>query len=147
MIRKFSTKDTAAVMQVWIETIVEAHDFVNANYWHNALENMQNNYILNSDSYVYLKDGGIIGFISIIEDNVIGAIFVEKPFQGKGIGEALIDHVKTKYEKLYISVFEKNKNAQSFLLNRGFKFEYKQHDANTGEEELLYIWEKRDNEL
>ncbi len=147
MIRKFSTKDTAAVMQVWIETIVEAHDFVNANYWHNALENMQNNYILNSDSYVYLKDGGIIGFISIIEGNVIGAIFVEKPFQGKGIGEALIDYVKTKYEKLYISVFEKNKNAQHFLLNRGFKFEYKQHDVNTGEDELLYIWEKRKHEL
>ena len=147
MIRKFSTKDTAAVMQVWIETIVEAHDFVNANYWHNALENMQNNYILNSDSYVYLKDGGIIGFISIIEGNVIGAIFVEKQFHGKGIGEALLEHVKTKYEKLYISVFEKNKNAQQFLLNRGFKFEYKQHDVNTGEDELLYIWEKRENEL
>ncbi len=147
MIREFSTKDTAAVMQVWIETIVEAHDFVNANYWHNALENMQNNYILNSDSYVYLKDGGIIGFISIIEENVIGAIFVEKQFQGKGIGEALLEHVKTKYEKLYISVFEKNKNAQCFLLNRGFKFEYKQHDVNTGEDELLYIWEKRENEL
>lgn len=147
MIREFSKKDTAAVMQVWIETIVVAHDFVNSNYWHDALESMKNNYILNSDSYVYLKDGGIVGFISIIEGDTIGAIFVEKPFQGKGIGEALIDYVKNKYEKLYISVFEKNKSAQSFLLNRGFKFEYKQHDVNTGEEELLYVWEKRKNEL
>ena len=110
MIREFSKKDTAAVMQVWIETIVVAHDFVNSNYWHDALESMKNNYILNSDSYVYLKDGGIVGFISIIEGNTIGAIFVEKPFQGKGIGEALIDYVKNKYEKLYISVFEKNKS-------------------------------------
>lgn len=147
MIREFSIKDTAAVMQVWIETIVVAHDFVNANYWHDAIENMRNNYILNSKSYVYLKDGGIVGFISIIEENTIGAVFVEKPFQGKGIGEALLEHVKTKYDKLYISVFEKNKSAQKFLTNRGFKFEYKQHDVNTGEEELLYVWEKRENEL
>ena len=108
MIRKFEIRDTAAVMQVWLETIVEAHDFVNESYWHGAIDNMRSNYLLNSESYVYTVNGGIVGFISIIEDNTIGAIFVEKPFQKKGIGTQLMDCVKENHEKLYISVYEKN---------------------------------------
>jgi len=147
MIRKFEIKDTAAVMQVWVETIVEAHDFVNKNYWHEAIENMRSNYILNSESYVYTMDGGVVGFISIIEENTIGAIFVEMPFQNKGIGVQLLNCVKEKHDKLFISVYEKNKNAQDFLARQGFKFEYRQFDQNTQETELLFVWEKSENEL
>ena len=147
MIRKFEIRDTAAVMQVWLETIVEAHDFVNESYWHGAIDNMRTNYLLNSESYVYTVNGGIVGFISIIEDITIGAIFVEKPFQKKGIGTQLVDCVKENHEKLYISVYEKNEHAQEFLSREGFSFEYRQHDENTNETELLYIWEKRENEL
>lgn len=147
MIRKFTKNDTAAVMQVWLETIVVAHDFVNEKYWRDAIENVRNNYILNSESYVYIKDGGIIGFVSIIEGNTIGALFVEKPFQAKGIGGELLERIQSEYDKLSISVFEKNQKAQEFLLNRGFKFLYKQHDVNTDEVELLFNWEKRENEL
>ncbi|MGB5823312.1 MAG: N-acetyltransferase [Proteocatella sp.] len=147
MIRKFTKNDTAAVMQVWLETIVVAHDFVNEKYWRDAIENVRKNYILNSESYVYIKDGGIVGFVSIIEENTIGAIFVEKPFQDKGIGGQLLERIQSEYDKLYISVFEKNQGAKKFLLNRGFKFLYKQHDVNTDEVELLFIWEKREHEL
>jgi len=147
MIRKFTKNDTAAVMQVWLESIIVAHDFVNEKYWHDAIENVRKNYILNSESYVYVKDGGIIGFVSIIEGNTIGAIFVEKPFQDKGIGGQLLELIQSEYDRLYISVFEKNNSAQKFLSNHGFKFLHKQHDVNTDEVELLFIWEKRENEL
>lgn len=147
MIRGFTKNDTAAVMQVWLETIVVAHDFVDKKYWYDAIENVRKNYILNSDSYVYVKDGGIVGFVSIIEGNTIGAIFVEKIFQGKGIGGQLLEYIQNEYDKLYISVYEKNQSAQEFLLNHGFKYQYKQHDVNTDEVELLFIWEKRKNEL
>lgn len=55
---------------------------------------MRSNYLLNSESYVYTVNGGIVGFISIIEDNTIGAIFVGKAFSRKGIGTQLMDCVK-----------------------------------------------------
>ena len=33
MIRKFNEKDLHAVMELWLESNIEAHDFIDSRYW------------------------------------------------------------------------------------------------------------------
>ena len=33
MIRKFDEKDLHAVMELWLESNIEAHDFIDSRYW------------------------------------------------------------------------------------------------------------------
>lgn len=144
MIRKFETSDIAAVMKVWVNSIKLAHDFIDKKYWDNALERVQNNYILNSDSYVYLMENGIVGFISIIEEGNIAAFFVDGDFQNRGVGVGLLNHVKEKYDELAISVYKKNEVGVNFCKNNGFHLAYDQIDMNTDETELFFQWRKNE---
>ena len=48
-------------------------------------------------TFVYCGEGKIKGFISIIDINFIGALFVHTKSQGRGIGKSLLEYVKNKY--------------------------------------------------
>lgn len=147
MIREFLPKDTTLVMKIWFETISKAHDFVKQEYWESLYTGFKNNYILNSKTFVCEKNGGVVGFISIIEEGNIIALFVENEFQDLGIGKELLNYAKENYDQLSISIFEKNILARKFILNQGFVHQYNQTDNNTNEIEYFYTWEKRKNEL
>lgn len=147
MIREFQLKDTALVMKIWFETIIVSQDFVKQEHWEELFNGFKNNYLLNSKTYVYEKDGGIIGFVSLIEEGNIIAFFIEKEFQGLGLGKELMAHIKSLFKNLSISVYEKNILARKFILNQNFRYNYEQIDMNTNEIEYFYTWEKRNDEL
>ncbi len=52
MIRKYNDSDTEAVLAIWLEASIKAHDFVEAEFWKSQLENMRKIYIPASDTYV-----------------------------------------------------------------------------------------------
>jgi len=33
MVRKFKTQDIDEVMEIWLDTNIKAHDFIDKNYW------------------------------------------------------------------------------------------------------------------
>lgn len=79
-------------------------------------------------------------FVSIIDNEYIGALFVEPSRQGRGIGSGLLSFVQNGRKSLKLRVYAKNKRAAAFYVRHGFREEQKGIDENTGEEELLMTW-------
>lgn len=96
---------------------------------------MTNIYIPNSETLVYEDDNVIIGFISMI-GNEIGGLFVSPNNQSKGIGSKLVDFIKKEHTNLEVEVFEKNIIGRSFYDKYGFKRIKKYHHTESGKDVL-----------
>lgn len=121
MIRKLTNADIDKIMDIWLESTVNAHDFISIKYWENNYKVVKDLYIPIADTFVYEEEGEIKGFISIINNEFIGALFVDVKFQGIGIGTKLIDHSIRKYKKLTLAVYKENKKSVEFYTRKGFK--------------------------
>lgn len=140
MIRKLENKDIDKIMDIWLKSTIKAHDFIEEKYWKDNYNTVKNIYIPMADSFVYEDDKGIKGFISIINNEFIGALFVDTDNQGIGIGKKLIDYVMHKYNHLSLVVYKENKKSLEFYISRGFKIIKEQLNEDSGYEE--YIMEK-----
>lgn len=121
MIRKLENKDINIIMDIWLKSTIKAHNFIDENYWRKNYNNVKNIYIPISDTFVYEDNGRIKGFISIINNDFIGALFVDVNSQGMGIGSKLIDYAISIYDNLSLSVYKDNENAFAFYKNKNFK--------------------------
>ena len=121
MIRRLEDKDINIVMDIWLKSTIKSHDFIDENYWRKNYDNVKNTYIPISDTFVYEENYSIKGFISIINNDFIGALFVDVNNQGMGIGSKLIDYVINIYDNLSLSVYKDNENAFNFYKNKKFK--------------------------
>ena len=133
-------KDIDEVMAIWLSTTISAHDFIDKEYWKKAESIVRTEYVPKAETYVYLVNGKIVGFISILSEDTVGALFIAREYQGQGLGSQLMEYVKEKYNVLAVSVYEKNKEAICFYQRHGFMYDYKQNDMNTGEVELVFIY-------
>ncbi|WP_195947511.1 N-acetyltransferase [Paraclostridium bifermentans] len=121
MIRKLTNADIGKIMDIWLESTVNAHDFISIKYWENNYKVVKDLYIPMADTFVYEEEGEIKGFISIINNEFIGALFVDVKFQGIGIGTKLIDYSIRKYKKLTLAVYKENKKSVEFYTRKGFE--------------------------
>lgn len=144
MIRNLQQEDITKVMTIWTKGNFTAHDFIEKDYWLENFNKVKNFYLPNSDTYVYVENEEIEGFISIAEKNHIGALFVKQQYQRKGIGRKLINYCKEKYNSLDLNVYDKNGNAIAFYMAMGFKNVGVQIDENTGEKEYIMEWKVED---
>ena len=142
MIRKFKEEDTTKVMTIWTKGNFQAHNFIEKDYWLENYNKVKNEFLPNSETYVYENEDEIQGFISIMNNNYIGAIFVKEPYRRKGIGRKLINYCKEKYETLTLNVYDKNGNAIAFYTAMGFKNIGVQIDKETNEKEYILQWKK-----
>ena len=142
MIRKFREEDTTKVMTIWTKGNFEAHSFIDKDYWLLNYNRVKDEYLKKSETYVYETEGEIKGFISILNNQYIGALFVKKEYQRQGIGRKLINFVKEKdkYDKLILHVYEKNIDAILFYTALGFKNQKIQIDKETNEKEYVMEW-------
>jgi len=140
MIRNLNSADIDNVMDIWIKSTIKAHDFISKEYWENNYDTVKNVYIPMSDTFVYEDEEGIKGFISIVNNEFIGALFVDIDFQGNGIGKKLINYVMNKYKELKLAVYKENKTSVEFYTNRGFKIVKEQINDDSGHSE--YIMQK-----
>ena len=144
MIRKLQQEDITKVMTIWTKGNFIAHNFIEKDYWLENFNKVKNFYLPNSDTYVYVENEEIEGFISIAEKNHIGALFVKQQYQRKGIGRKLINYCKEKYNSLDLNVYDKNGNAIAFYMAMGFKNVGVQVDEDTGEKEYIMEWKVED---
>lgn len=135
MIRKLALEDLEEVMSIWLQTNLETHDFIEANYWRDNFEVVKE-VLPQAEVYVDEEDGKIRGFIGITQGYIAG-IFVSGDYQAKGIGSQLLDKAKTLYPSLTLSVYAKNDRAVSFYLQKGFKIIKEQKDESTNEQEYV----------
>lgn len=135
MIRKLALEDLEEVMSIWLQTNLETHDFIEANYWRDNFEVVKE-VLPQAEVYVDEADGKIRGFIGITQGYIAG-VFVSGDYQAQGIGSQLLDKAKTLYPRLTLSVYAKNDRAVSFYLQKGFKIIKEQKDESTNEQEYV----------
>lgn len=142
MIRKMEEKDIPDVLQIWLETNIRAHNFIEKEYWTGNYE-MVKQILPEAEVYVYEdeKNGQIAGFIGINNQYVEG-LFVKESAQSRGIGKQLLDHAKSRKTELRLGVYQKNVRAVRFYLRENFLIQAEQMDEDTNEKEYIMGWEK-----
>jgi len=138
LIRRFENNDLAQIMDMWLETNMRAHSFIEQKYWNENFEAVRN-MIPEADVYVFEEEGVIKGFAGL-SGNYIAGIFVENESQSRAIGRMLLNHVKSLNSLLLLSVYRNNERAVKFYLREGFSIEEESTDENTGEIEYLMRW-------
>lgn len=141
MIRRFKEEDTTKVMTIWTKGNFKAHDFIEKDYWLENFNRVKNEYLLQSETYVYVEDD-IKGFISILDNEYIGALFVRQDSLREGIGRRLLNYCKERYDHLTLNVYEKNINATLFYAAMNFKNKEIKIDEKTRRERICYGMEK-----
>ena len=78
-------KDISDVLQIWLETNIKAHSFIDKEYWIGNYE-MVKQILPEAEVYVYEdeKNGQIAGFIGI-NDQYVEGLFVKETVQSNGI--------------------------------------------------------------
>ena len=142
MIRKMEKKDIPDVLQIWLETNIRAHNFIEKEYWTGSYE-MVKQILPEAEVYVYEdeKNGQIVGFIGMNNQYVEG-LFVKESAQSRGIGKQLLDHAKSRKTELRLGVYQKNVRAMRFYLRENFLIQAEEMDEDTNEKEYIMGWGK-----
>ena len=142
MIRKLEEANLDAVMQIWLDTNINTHDFIPAEYWSGNYE-MVKSLLPEAEVYVYEDDatGEIVGFIGLM-DTFVAGLFVKEGMQSKGIGKQLVDYAKNQKERLSLTVYQKNERAVRFYQRDQFVVADEQIDENTNATEYVMVWDK-----
>lgn len=133
---KLNLDEINRIMKIWKEATIKAHPFISKEYWLENYDVIKEKYIPIAETYVYLEEE-ILGFISIINKEFIGALFVDPNCQGKGIGEKLIKHAKEKYINLTLTVYKENEKAVGFYKKVGFVVKGDQLNEDTNKIEYI----------
>ena len=144
IIRKFNDFDLKRVMRIWYEGNLEAHDFVDKNYWEKNFGFVKRS-LPESEVYVYEIDGYVVGFVGI-DEGYISGLFVDKEYRGVGIGTKLIEYVKELYDFFTLHVFENNYGAVTFYENRGLIKKEESVHEDLGEVEYLMYYRRKKEE-
>lgn len=142
MIKKLNINQLDEVMKIWIDTNIDAHNFIPKEYWLNNFD-LVKQMLPTADIYVFDENNIIKGFIGIMEQSYIAGLFVKKEYQGEGIGKKLIEYCKSKYEKLELDVFVKNEKALNFYYKNNFIVMDKKINEETKELEYTMLFNKR----
>ncbi len=128
------------VGDIWLNGNLEAHDFIDKDYWINHLDEVKEQF---KQADIYVCDSqGIQGFAGLT-DNYIAGIFVKEEARNRGIGKQLLDYLKQRYDKLTLDVYAKNKNAFKFYQNNDFRISVESIDEDSNEKDYQMVWSKR----
>lgn len=142
LIKKLETSETDAVMDIWLKTNVRSHSFIPEKYWLANYNVVKEEYLPISETFVYIEDDVIKGFIGVIDDHFIGGLFVMEEYQRKGIGQKLLDHCKSLYSDLELGVYTENKMAVDFYIKNGFSAKQERINEDSGFMEYIMFWTK-----
>ena len=124
-------------MDIWYSASTVVHPFLEKSFIDKVTSDMRNLYIPGSDTWVYVEDNSIIGFVSMI-DNEIGGLFILPDDQSKGVGRKLVDFIAETHKNIEVEVFEKNDVARKFYQKYGFK-QIKQYFHEESKNEVLRL--------
>lgn len=140
MIRKLQEDDISQVLKIWLDSNIDAHNFIPNDFW---LRNLQfvETILPQSEVYVFLYNNSISGFIGLNDDFIEG-LFVDSKYRSKGIGKQLLDYVKLNHHILKLNVYVKNIRAVDFYKRNGFYINKNFVDELTSEKNYEMIWSK-----
>ncbi|PLX89519.1 MAG: GNAT family N-acetyltransferase [Desulfuromonas sp.] len=118
-IRKYSDSDLENLLDAWENASKLAHPFLTNDLLVTTRKNIPIALLPKADTWVYVHEGIVVGFISLI-GNEIAALFVQPKFHGIGAGRALVDKARELHDELEVEVFEINSIGLQFYLKCGF---------------------------
>jgi len=139
MIREFKHSDMDSVLDTWLESSLEAHDFIDREFWESNVSAMRDLYLPSAEVYVNEDEGKVNGFIAIVGDS-IAALFVSPASQGRGIGTGLLNKAKELRSTLDLCVYKENLKSFEFYKRHLFAAEGENVDARTGCVQILMRW-------
>lgn len=121
MIRRSAPADTEAIMRLWLCSTLMAHPFIDASYWFESAPMVRETFLPQAMTWVSIaEDGDINGFISVLNQQFIGALFVDENVYGKGVAQQLMQEVKNDYPLLLLEVYQQNHRAVAFYRKENF---------------------------
>lgn len=112
--------DINRVMDIWLSTNLEAHPFIDPNYWYQNLLNVQNA-IQQAEVYCSVAaNNQLQGFIGL-QENYIAGLFIAKEYQSQHLGTNLLNVVKEKHQQLILDIYLENQRAIKFYQQNGFQ--------------------------
>ncbi|AZP04447.1 N-acetyltransferase [Jeotgalibaca ciconiae] len=138
-IRKAKEAELDRLIEIWLESSFQAHDFIDQEYWEENREVMRNLYLPLSENFVVIE-GTIKGFLSMMGKE-IAALFILPSEQGIGFGKALMQYAQEKNNEIYLNVYAQNERAKAFYQSQDFQIVEKSLDAATNEIEYRMHWE------
>jgi GNAT superfamily N-acetyltransferase/limonene-1,2-epoxide hydrolase len=136
MIKKFEPKETNDVLDIWLTASIQAHRFVDKEFWESKVDDMREIYIPSSETYVFQENNIVKGFFSL-HGETLAAMFVSPEFQHQGIGRKMIEKAKTLRSRLNLTVYKENTKSTGFYKNCGFEIIEEKIDEHTGHTEFL----------
>lgn len=144
MIKQLENSEIDIIMDIWLKTNIAAHHFIPEYYWAENYNVVKEEYLPVSTTFVCKEDGIIKGFISVIDNSFIGALFVLETHQGKGIGQKLLEYCKFLCSNLELAVYAQNKPAVDFYTKNGFAIKKEQPNEDSGFIEYIMFWTKEE---
>ena len=132
MIRKYQDHDLNELLEVWYQASLLAHPFLDEAFLSQERENIAKVHMSLAETWVYLQQGHLVGFISLL-GNEVGALFVDPTVQGQGIGRTLMDHARALRAELEVEVFKANRIGRRFYDGYGFSLESEHVHEQTGQ--------------
>ncbi|HIT89001.1 MAG TPA: N-acetyltransferase [Candidatus Merdenecus merdavium] len=130
------------IMEIWMETNQKAHSFIDETYWETNYKVVKEDYLPYASTYIYMEEERILGFISVMEDVFITALFVRTEDQNRGVGRQLLCYCQNLYKTLRLKVFAKNRLAVRFYRSCGFIMDHSQMDPSSKEVEFVMDWKR-----
>lgn len=129
-------------MLLWLRSTLAAHPFIDESYWYESAAMVRETFLPQSITWVASRpeDGKIIGFISVLNQQFIGALFVIEQVYGAGIAQRLMAEVKNNYSSLLLEVYQQNQRAVAFYRREGFAVIADTHHPGTGLATWVMSW-------
>ena len=142
MIRRAVPADTDKIMSLWFRENAAAHSFIPRRFWENCAEMVRTELLPAAETFVFCDKRQIKGFISLLNGDYVGALFVREDCQGKGIGLRLLEYVRRRRPRLSLHANIRNAGALCFYRRCGFKIVAESVNEQTQEPEVLLVWSR-----
>jgi len=120
IIRQYKDSDLDGVISSYENASKLAHPFLDEDFIAQVKKDIPEKYLPIADTWVVEISGNVVGFISII-GNEVGALFLQPSYHGQGAGKALMDKAVELYGELEVEVFVDNPIGRKFYSQYGFQ--------------------------
>ncbi|MGI6218187.1 MAG: GNAT family N-acetyltransferase [Coriobacteriales bacterium] len=139
-------RDLDSVMDIWLSSNLDTHDFIPEKYWRDALDSVREQISDGSSEVVVFTRPGenpredeVVGFYGM-QGKYLAGLFVREDCRDGGIGGQLIEHAKKVHRGIELDVYTLNPRAAQFYYYHGFKVHGMSLDIPTGRMQMHLEW-------